>query len=69
LTILANIWSSYLTATLVRQLSYSNASWCGFINKQARLTMEHASAVAAETKASSVASQCLKLLRAGVVYE
>jgi len=36
-----------------RQLSYSNARRCGFINKQTRLTMEHASAVAAETKASS----------------
>ena len=32
---------------------YNNASRCGFINKQTRLTMEHASAVAAETKASS----------------
>jgi len=36
-----------------RQLSYNNASRCGFTNKQTRLTMEHASAVAAETKASS----------------
>jgi len=35
-----------------RQLCYSNASRCGFINKQTRLTVEHASAVAAETKAS-----------------
>jgi len=35
-----------------RQLSYSNASRCGFINKQTRLTIEHASVVAAETKAS-----------------
>ena len=34
-------------------LPYSNASRCGFINKQTRLTMEHAWAVAAETKASS----------------
>ena len=32
-----------------RQLSYNNASRCGFINKQTRLTMEYASAVAAET--------------------
>jgi len=39
--------------TKSRQLSYSNASRCGFINKQTRLTMEHASAVVAETKASS----------------
>jgi len=36
-----------------RQLSYNNASRCGFMNKQTRLTMEHASAVAAKTKASS----------------
>jgi len=36
-----------------RQLSCSNASRCVFINKQTRWTMEHASAVAAETKASS----------------
>ena len=36
-----------------RQLSYNNASRCGFINKQTRLTMERASAVTTETKASS----------------
>jgi len=36
----------------VRQLS-CNASRCGFINKQTKLTMKRASAVAAETKASS----------------
>ena len=36
-----------------RQLSYNNASRCGLINKQTRLTMEHASAVTTETKASS----------------
>ena len=36
-----------------RQLSYNNARRCGFINKQTTLTMEHASVVAAETKASS----------------
>jgi len=35
-----------------QQLSYSNASRCVFINKQTRLTMEHALAVTAETKAS-----------------
>ena len=35
-----------------RQLSCSNASRCGFINKQTRLAMENASAIAAETKAS-----------------
>ena len=35
-----------------RQLSCSNASRCGSINKQTRWTMEHASVVAAETKAS-----------------
>ena len=39
--------------TKARQLSYSNASRCGFINKQTRVTMEHASAVTAATKASS----------------
>ena len=38
------------TKSKSRQLSYSNASRCGFINKQTRLTMEHALAVAAETK-------------------
>jgi len=37
-----------------RQLSYSNASRCGFINKQTRLTMEHRSAGAAETKTSLI---------------
>jgi len=53
-----------------RQLSYRNASKCGFINKQTRLTMEHASAVAAEIKGSSGGfAICLKLPRAGVVYE
>jgi len=36
-----------------KQLSYSNASGCSFINKQTRLTMDHASVIAAETKASS----------------
>ena len=36
-----------------RQLSYNNASRCGFMNKQTRLTMERASAVTTETKASS----------------
>jgi len=36
-----------------RQLSYSNASKCGFINKLTRLTMQCASAVTTETKASS----------------
>jgi len=36
-----------------RQLSYNNASRCGFINKPTRLTMERASAVTTETKASS----------------
>jgi len=36
-----------------RQLSYNNASRCGFINKQTRLTVEHASAVTPKTKASS----------------
>ena len=36
-----------------RQLSYNNASRCGFTNKQTKLTMEHASAVTTETKASS----------------
>ena len=36
-----------------RHLSYNNASRCDVINKQTRLTMEHASAVAAKTKASS----------------
>jgi len=36
-----------------KQLSYNNAIRCGFINKQTRLTMEHASAVAAETNAST----------------
>ena len=36
-----------------RELSYNNASRCGFINKQTRLTMERASAVTTETKASS----------------
>jgi len=36
-----------------RQLFYSNTSTCGFINKQTTLTMEHASAVTAKTKASS----------------
>jgi len=35
-----------------RRLSYSNASRCSFINNQTRLTMEHESAVEAETKAS-----------------
>jgi len=39
-----------------RQLSYNNASRCGFINKQTRLTMERASAVTAETKAASSGS-------------
>ena len=36
-----------------RPSSYNNASRCGFINKQTRLTVEHASAVTTETKASS----------------
>jgi len=36
-----------------RQSSYKNASRCGFINKQTRLTMERALAVAIETKVSS----------------
>jgi len=36
-----------------RQLSYNNAIGCGFINKQTRLTMEHASAVTTKTKAST----------------
>jgi len=40
--------------TKSRQLSCSNASRCVFINKQTRWTMEHTSAVAAETKASSL---------------
>jgi len=35
-----------------RQLSYNNAIRCGFINKQTSLTMERASAVTTETKAS-----------------
>ena len=52
-----------------RQLSCSNASRYGFINKQTRLTMEHALALAAETKASSLIrliknhSKRLKLLQ------
>jgi len=37
-----------------RQWSSSNASRCGFINKQTRWTMVHASAVAAKTKVSSL---------------
>ena len=52
-----------------RQLSYNNASRCIFINKQTRWTMEHVSAVTAETKASLRILQCLKLPHAGVVYE
>jgi len=36
-----------------RQSSQSNASRCSFINKQTRLTMQQASAIAPETKASS----------------
>jgi len=36
-----------------RQLSYNNASRWGFIKKQTRLTMERASAVTTETKAST----------------
>ena len=36
-----------------KQLSYNNASRCGFINKQTRLTMAHALAVTTKTKASS----------------
>jgi len=36
-----------------KQLSYNNASRCGFINKQTRSTMERASAVTTETNASS----------------
>jgi len=40
--------------TQSRQLSYSTASWCIFINKQTRWTMEHMSAAAAKTKASSL---------------
>jgi len=43
-----------------RQLSYNNASRCGFINKQKRLTMERASAVTTETKASSLIRLILK---------
>jgi len=42
-----------------RQLSF-NASKCGFINKQTRLTMERASAVTTETKASSGSSAMLE---------
>jgi len=38
--------------TMSRQLSCSNASRCVFINMQTRSTMEHVSAIAAETKAS-----------------
>jgi len=55
--------------TKSRQLSCSNASRCVFINKQTRWTMEHASTVAAETKASSLIrsiknhSKILKLLQ------
>jgi len=37
--------------TKSRELSCSNASRCVFINKQARWTMKHTSAVAANTKA------------------
>jgi len=37
-----------------RRLSCSNTSRCDFTNKQTRWTMEHASAIAAETKASSL---------------
>jgi len=37
-----------------RQLSYINCSRCVFINKQTRWTMKHTSAVAPETKASSL---------------
>jgi len=40
--------------TKSRQFSCSNASRCIFINKQTRWTMEHVSAIAAETKASSL---------------
>jgi len=39
--------------SMLRQLSYNNASRCGFISKQTRLTMEHALAITTETKASS----------------
>jgi len=52
-----------------RQLSCSNASRCVSINKHTRWTMEHASAVTAETKASSLIrliknhSKILKLLQ------
>jgi len=34
--------------------SYSNTSRCVFINQQTRWTMEHVSAVAVKTKASSL---------------
>jgi len=37
-----------------RQLSFSNARRCLFINKHVRWTMEHTSAIAAKTKASSL---------------
>ena len=40
--------------TKLRQLSCSTASRCVFINKQTRWTVKHASAVAAEAKASSI---------------
>jgi len=40
--------------TKSRQLSCNNTSTCVFINKQTRWTMEHASVIAAKTKASSL---------------
>ena len=55
--------------TTSRQLSCSNASRCVLINKRTRWTMEHASAVTAETNASSSIrliknhSKILKLLQ------
>jgi len=55
--------------TKSRQLSYNNASRYGFINKQTRLTMEHASAVTTEAQASSGGFAILEGPRAGVVYE
>ena len=46
-----------------QHLSYSNTSRCGFINKQTRLTMKHAWAIAAETKASSVSFAMLDVVQ------
>jgi len=46
-----------------RQLSYNNASRCGFTNKQTRLTVERAPAVTTETKASSRSFAMLEATR------